>query len=107
MKILKLLTKVRKSLVLAAIALSITPTLAQTIEIYVNPTTWAASHTGGTGCPADTKLPRYRRKPSSFSQLVQDFQDYHFSYTLSSPLGASSFLPQSYSEKFEWLQAQF
>jgi prepilin-type N-terminal cleavage/methylation domain-containing protein len=51
-------------------------------------------------CPSDTKLPRYRRKPTSFPQLVQDYQDYHFSYTLSSPLGASSFLPQRYSEKY-------
>ncbi len=51
-------------------------------------------------CPADTKLSRYRRKPSSFSQLVQEFQDYHFSYTLSSPLWATHRLPQRYSEKY-------
>ncbi len=44
-------------------------------------------------CPADTKLSRYRRKPSSFPQFVQNFQDYHFSYTLSSPLWASTRLP--------------
>jgi prepilin-type N-terminal cleavage/methylation domain-containing protein len=51
-------------------------------------------------CPADTKLSRYRRKPSSFPQFVWDYQDYHFSYTLSSLLWASSFFPQRYSEKY-------
>jgi prepilin-type N-terminal cleavage/methylation domain-containing protein len=51
-------------------------------------------------CPADTKLSGYRRKPSSFPQFVQDWQDYHFSYTLSSPLFASHYLPQIYSEKY-------
>jgi prepilin-type N-terminal cleavage/methylation domain-containing protein len=51
-------------------------------------------------CPADTKLSRYRHRPSSFPQFVQDWQDYHFSYTLSSPLFASHYLPQLYSEKY-------
>jgi prepilin-type N-terminal cleavage/methylation domain-containing protein len=48
-------------------------------------------------CPADAKLPRYRRKPSSFSQFVQEWQDYHFSYTLNTPYFAAAFLADRYS----------
>jgi prepilin-type N-terminal cleavage/methylation domain-containing protein len=51
-------------------------------------------------CPADTKLSRYRRKPLSFPQFVWDYQDYHFSYTLSNPFWVSHFSPQRYSEKY-------